>query len=480
VIVISNALALAPGGNLLGTPIFGWRTIAIPSSISATTVAEGFPASNLANPSTALRWKAAEPGSPPADEFLTVAISQIDPIDYLAIAVHNLGSGQNPLSVEGNPGVDAFTKSLLPLFTDLIDLTGKVWTPAGNAAVSGGALVLDGAGDYATTPDHADLNLGSSDWAIECQAKCEAPGGTTRRIAGQSDNAGTATSISFGIERDTTNVIRAFVCQGSNFFTCVGTTQFTSLLNTDWFHVRFVRAGNLLKLFVRGIQEGSSAAFTGAVNNSANALSVGRLGEVAGSEWQGRIRNFRISVGTPRSAGNFAPPPPDVPLPWLELVQETLHANDDPIIFRFEPQSLTGIRLRIQPGILTPSIAVLYVGKLLVAERGTHVDHVPINLVRTTRVMSGKSETGNFVGRVVLSEARGTTFVLHRLAEAWTREQLEPFLKAAREIPFFFAWRPQAHSKDVGYCWLTEDPQPSRHFDTGTYAITLQMSGVAV
>jgi hypothetical protein len=272
VIVISNALALAPGGNLLGTPIFGWRTVAIPSAISATTEADGFPASNLANPSTALRWKAADPGSPPADEYLTVAITQVDPVDYLAIAVHNLGSGQSPLSVEGSIG------------------------------------------------------------------------------------------------------------------------------------------------------------------------------------------------GSPE---------------WFELVQETLHANDDPIVFRFEPQSLTGIRLRIQPGILTPSVAVLYVGKLLVAERGTHADHVPINLARTTRVMSGKSETGNFVGRVVLSEARGTAFVLHRLAEAWTREELEPFLKAAREIPFFFAWRPQAHSKDVGYCWLTEDPQPSRHFETGTYAISLQMSGVA-
>src|SRR5215470_11797165 len=97
-IVISAALALAPAAaNPLGTPIFGWRNIA--TSMTATSAAAGKPAANLLNPSTALRWAASASGS---TEYLTCPIASIDPIDYLAIAVHNLGTGQHPVSVEGS------------------------------------------------------------------------------------------------------------------------------------------------------------------------------------------------------------------------------------------------------------------------------------------------------------------------------------------------------------------------------------------
>jgi len=216
------------------------------------------------------------------------------------------------LNLGSSGGNDAFTKVLLALTADFADTnaggSAHTWTPAGNAAIVGGAAVFDGTGDFSSAPDHADFNLASGDWAIDGEFFCEAAGGTTRRIAGQSDSTPTATTISFGIERNSSNVINAFVCQGSSFFTCTGTTQFTDALNIGWNHVAFVRTGNVLKLFLRGKQEGSDTAFSGAVNNSANALSVGRLGEVASNEWLGGLRRFRLSVGTARWAANFTPP----------------------------------------------------------------------------------------------------------------------------------------------------------------------------
>jgi hypothetical protein len=280
-ILISQALALSPAGESLATPIIGYRNIAAAGTITATSEADGYPASNLSNPSTALRWVAAEEGSPlgppTADQYLACTITQVDPVDYLAIAVHNLGTGQNTVSVEGSVG------------------------------------------------------------------------------------------------------------------------------------------------------------------------------------------------GSPE---------------WFELIEASIQANNDPIVFRFTPQSLTGIRLRIQPSPLaestTPYVAVMYVGKLLVLERGTHSEHVPINLARTTRVMNGKSEMGNFLGRVVLSESRSTSFALKQLRQTWYRSNFDPFVDAAQEGPFFFAWRPQAHPADVGYCTLSNDVQPSRSFDTGRFSVTLQLNGVAV
>jgi hypothetical protein len=274
-IILSRALVLTPQTILLNTPVFGWLNAA--ASITATTEADGFPASNLRNPSTALKWVADAPGSPPADEYLTVTLDGVAEVDYLAVAVHDFGTGQNTLSVE--------------------------------------AL------DTSTSPDT-----------------------------------------------------------------------------------------------------------------------------------------------------------------WDEIVEEHILANDDPVLFRFMPAVYSQLRLRIQPSPLgtTPLAAVLYAGKLLVVPRGTHQDHAPINLNIQSTVMTGKSETGNFLGRVVLSEGRSTSIAFQRLNATWYRTYMQPFVAAAKADPFFFAWKPQESTRDVGYCWLTNDPQPSLHFDTGTLGLTLNMGGVAI
>jgi hypothetical protein len=57
---------------------------------------------------------------------------------------------------------------------------------------------------------------------------------------------------------------------------------------------------------------------------------------------------------------------------------------------------------------------------------------------------------------------------------------MKPFVATAKNDPFFFAWKPQEFPTDVGYCWLTNDPQPSVDFNTKRMGITLQMGGVAV
>jgi hypothetical protein len=272
-IVISNSLALSPtADNPLNTPVFGWDSLVTTGTVSATSEASGFPATNVANTSTALRWQA-ETGSPPAEQYLTVTISEIDPIDYLAVAVHNFGSDNIPVSVEGSTG------------------------------------------------------------------------------------------------------------------------------------------------------------------------------------------------GSPE---------------WFVLTAPQMLANDEPVIFRFTPQSLSGIRLRMQPGDADPFVAVLYAGKLLVCERGTHQDYVPINLARDTNAPIGISESGHFLGRVVITEGRSSPFALKMLRATWYRENMDPMVRVLRSTPVFFAWKPQEFPNDVGFVFVTNDPKPSRHFDTGRMAIEFNMTGVAV
>jgi hypothetical protein len=272
-IVISNSLSLSPtADNPLNTPVFGWESLVTAGTVSATSAASGFPATNVANPSTNLRW-VAELGSPADEQYLTVTISEIDPIDYLAVAVHNFGSANIPVSVEGSTG------------------------------------------------------------------------------------------------------------------------------------------------------------------------------------------------GSPE---------------WFELTAPQMLANDDPVLFRFEPQSLSGIRLRMQVGDAAPYVAVMYAGKLLVCERGTHQDYTPINLARDTVAPIGVSESGHFLGRVVISEGRSSPFSLRMLRQTWYRETMDPMVRVLKSTPVFFAWKPTEHPNDIGFVFVTNDVKPVRHFDTHTIAVEFQMVGVAL
>lgn len=177
--------------------------------------------------------------------------------------------------------------------------------------------------------------------------------------------------------------------------------------------------------------------------------------------------------------GNVAGDSPDVG--FVEIVQETMLADDTPVLFRFTAQPLTQIRLRIQPGILVPEAAVVYVGKLLEMERSIKidVDHTPINMGRVSKVVNGKSTSGNFLGRIVLGEFRESTADFDHITPDWYRSDFDPFVVSSQEDPFFFAWNPTEYPLEVGYCWTTNDPMPDVHPVTRRIAVQLKMQGVA-
>jgi hypothetical protein len=213
-------------------------------------------------------------------------------------------------------GNDAFTKVLLPftgadagtVITDTnVGGSAHVWTANGNANTDNAqfkfgptSLACDGTGDYVSTPDSADFTLGSSDFTADCWFNCTAAGGVFSRLAAQCDSLGTATTISFIIRRNSSNVMVASAVVGAVFSTVTGTTQFTNALNPGWHYLAFVRIGDILRLFIDGVQEGGDVAITGTVNDSANALAVGRNGEITTETWSGWIDEWRLSVGIAR------------------------------------------------------------------------------------------------------------------------------------------------------------------------------------
>lgn len=164
---------------------------------------------------------------------------------------------------------------------------------------------------------------------------------------------------------------------------------------------------------------------------------------------------------------------------WTEIVEEVILPDDGPALFRFTAQSLSQVRIKLAAGSVIPRAAVVYVGKLLVIERKVYAGHMPITDGIKVSVANGRSESGNFLGRIVLGEWRETTIPLSLITPAWFRANMRTFLKDGRDLPFFFAWRPETYPREVGYGYLTEDPTPTPTPPSHLLAFDLKVSGVA-
>ncbi len=174
---------------------------------------------------------------------------------------------------------------------------------------------------------------------------------------------------------------------------------------------------------------------------------------------------------------------PGSPADWQEVISQRLLPNDNPTIFRFDAQTAYSIRLRIQESQATvpldPTIAVVYVGKLLLLQRRIFVGHTPIPYGRRLTVANHKSTSGNFLGRIVLGKTRKTNVSLRNLTSAWYRSYMDPFIISAQEKPFFFGWRPGTYPYEAGYAWLTSDAEPTNQLGNGMMSIDLEIEGIA-
>lgn len=162
---------------------------------------------------------------------------------------------------------------------------------------------------------------------------------------------------------------------------------------------------------------------------------------------------------------------------WDDLVL-AIPANDEPLLFRFDPTSLIGVRLFLEPGSVEPQAAVLHVGKLLVFERGVQPGHTPINYGRDRDVISPISQSGEYLGRVVSGGRRRSAVSIIKLSAAWYRSTLDPFFAVAASAPFFWAWSPERYPTEVGYVWLTNQPVPMPNDMMGYIDIQMQMEGL--
>ena len=217
--------------------------------------------------------------------------------------------------LSGLTGNDAFTKILLHMDgsnggTSFIDSnaggSAHTWTATSVTTSAtqvkfGSASLSDAAAGSIRTPDHVDFTLGSGDFTIDTWFWVAGGAGANRFFCGQCDASASDASIQCGI--NLSNQMFIFIQGG--VFQVVGTTTFTT---PGWHHYAVVRTGNILKMFIDGVQEGGNVSITVAVHDSASSFAVGGEGNFNGVFWNGFIDEFRLSVGIARWTANFTPP----------------------------------------------------------------------------------------------------------------------------------------------------------------------------
>lgn len=226
------------------------------------------------------------------------------------------------MSAGASAGNDSFTKILLHFdgadaSTTATDSnaggSAHTWTANGDAQLDTGitpkfgtaAALFDGTGDYFSTPDHADFTLGSGDFTIDFWFNVNTAGnGTFRYISGQSNAAGSNTSVTAHAYLSAGNLIGIYLGSGGVLNNYEGTTAITT---TGWHHYACVRTGNTVKLFLDGVQE-NSQSYSSTLQDSAETYSVGRSGAYASNAFYGSIDEFRLSVGIARWTAGFTPP----------------------------------------------------------------------------------------------------------------------------------------------------------------------------
>jgi hypothetical protein len=165
--------------------------------------------------------------------------------------------------------------------------------------------------------------------------------------------------------------------------------------------------------------------------------------------------------------------------PWVEVISPFIPSDNAALIFRFASQVAYGVRVKLASSSSVPQAAVMYVGKLLSSTQRVYVGHSPITLNRQVEVVSGLSESGNYLGRIVTGSNLTTSVSLTHLKPDWYRVYFDPFVREAETVPFFFAWRPLQYPKETSFAWLTNNPQPSNMLPNGMMQVSLEMSGVA-
>lgn len=181
----------------------------------------------------------------------------------------------------------------------------KVVTFYGNSQLNttapkfGSASVLfDGTTDYLQVPDSSDWDFGTGDFTLEFWYKSTTNTSDPGTFISQYDNNGLTFRWYVG---------NLYVLNGN---TTIATSGSWTPTTGVWYHLAVSRSGTSLRIFIDGVQSGSTATSSDNITGSAVPLEIGSM-TYSGSHIfaiNGRLDDLRITKGAARYTADFTPP----------------------------------------------------------------------------------------------------------------------------------------------------------------------------
>ncbi len=207
--------------------------------------------------------------------------------------------------------------------TTFTDVKGKTVTANGNAQIStaqyapltgnSSSCVLDGTGDYLSTPDHSDFEFGSGNFTMRCKLRIAgwspSYGGSYYFVLFSKDSSsGRSYSVQVvGTSSSFTTLRFVGFSDNSNSTTVDGSYSFA--LDT-WYDIEVVRSGNLIYLFVDGtLLNAGGTAFSRTLQDTANSFKIGAHGYDATflGYLNGFVDDVEVYKGVALHTANFTP-----------------------------------------------------------------------------------------------------------------------------------------------------------------------------
>lgn len=218
----------------------------------------------------------------------TPATSPLSPITNTTLMLNfsNTGIGKN------NIAVDESINSLVVTSNGTVQYSGI--SPYGVSYP--GSLRLSSNG-YMTVPNSTAISYGTGDFTMECWVRFDSVA-TESYIIDQ--RISTANVVIPTIYMDAGKLLNFYV-SGANQIT--GTTILTTGV---WYHIAVSRNSGSTKMYLNGVQEGSTYADS---NNYVTSRAViGSRGATVGLYLSGYVNNVRLSKGIGYYPNNFTPP----------------------------------------------------------------------------------------------------------------------------------------------------------------------------
>lgn len=234
--------------------------------------------------------------------------------------------------------------SLLQLNSSLADARLLTWTAQGNAAISGGKLVLDGAGDGLLTPQSAQFNWGTNDFTIEGFVNFSSVAGT-QYLFGSGTNIGTgnlyvAWNAGVGKLRVVMNNAGVIVDQ-----------TWSPSAGVDY-HIEITRVGGKIYHFVNGVKLGTEVVDATNINALGAQMGVG-IGTDASNSVNGSVWGVRYTNGVGRHSAAFTPP--SFPLPTTDGQTDPYFSNVVALLYNQPFANTTTALVDAKGHIFTPT-----------------------------------------------------------------------------------------------------------------------------